>query len=223
MIVEGQVHGGLAQGIGQALLEGCVYDKETGQLLTGSYNDYAMPRADDLPWFRAVDQCDAVHAQPARRQRLRRGRGDRRAGGDHQRDRRRAEAARRAASRHAGDAREAVAHHPAAPHAARRGIGRGPMYEFNYHKPTSLDEVANLLGANEEAKLVAGGMTLVPTLKLRLAKPVGSGRSRRDPVVARHHRRRRRGRDRRDDPACRGQPLAGRQAGRSRPSRRWRA
>src|SRR5437764_14498748 len=45
------------------------------------------------------------------------------------------------------------------------------MYEFNYHKPTSLDEVANLLSANEEAKLVAGGMTLVPTLKLRLAKP----------------------------------------------------
>src|SRR5204862_1519122 len=51
MIVEGQVHGGLAQGIGQALLEGCVYDKETGQLLTGSYNDYAMPRAEDLPSF----------------------------------------------------------------------------------------------------------------------------------------------------------------------------
>jgi aerobic carbon-monoxide dehydrogenase medium subunit len=45
------------------------------------------------------------------------------------------------------------------------------MYEFNYHKPTSLDEVANLLSANEEAKLVAGGMTLIPTLKLRLAKP----------------------------------------------------
>jgi len=45
------------------------------------------------------------------------------------------------------------------------------MYEFNYHKPSNLDEVTNLLGANEEAKLVAGGMTLIPTLKLRLAKP----------------------------------------------------
>jgi carbon-monoxide dehydrogenase medium subunit len=45
------------------------------------------------------------------------------------------------------------------------------MYEFNYHKPASLDEIANLLAANPEAKLVAGGMTLVPTLKLRLAKP----------------------------------------------------
>jgi aerobic carbon-monoxide dehydrogenase large subunit len=51
MIVEGQVHGGLAQGIGQAMLEHGVYDKDSGQLLTGSYMDYAMPRADDLPTF----------------------------------------------------------------------------------------------------------------------------------------------------------------------------
>lgn len=51
MIVEGQVHGGLAQGIGQALLENCVYD-EFGQLQTGSYMDYTMPRADDLPDFK---------------------------------------------------------------------------------------------------------------------------------------------------------------------------
>ena len=50
MIVEGQVHGGLAQGIGQALLEHGVYD-DSGQLLSGSYMDYAMPRADDLPSF----------------------------------------------------------------------------------------------------------------------------------------------------------------------------
>jgi carbon-monoxide dehydrogenase large subunit len=51
MIVEGQVHGGLAQGIGQALMEGCRYDEASGQLLTGSYMDYTMPRADDLPRF----------------------------------------------------------------------------------------------------------------------------------------------------------------------------
>jgi aerobic carbon-monoxide dehydrogenase large subunit len=50
MIVEGQVHGGLAQGIGQALLEGAVYDS-SGQLVTASFMDYAMPRADDLPSF----------------------------------------------------------------------------------------------------------------------------------------------------------------------------
>ncbi len=52
MVVEGQVHGGIAQGIGQALLENAVYDKETGQLLTGSFMDYCMPRADDLPSFK---------------------------------------------------------------------------------------------------------------------------------------------------------------------------
>ncbi len=52
MIVEGQVHGGLAQGIGQALLEHGVYDNESGQLLSGTYMDYAMPRADDLPTFK---------------------------------------------------------------------------------------------------------------------------------------------------------------------------
>jgi carbon-monoxide dehydrogenase large subunit len=52
MVVEGQVHGGIAQGVGQALLERCVYDPESGQLLTGSYMDYAMPRADDLPSFK---------------------------------------------------------------------------------------------------------------------------------------------------------------------------
>jgi carbon-monoxide dehydrogenase large subunit len=48
MIVEGQVHGGIVQGIGQALLENAVYD-ENGQLLTGSYMDYTMPRSDDVP------------------------------------------------------------------------------------------------------------------------------------------------------------------------------
>ena len=51
MIVEGQVHGGIAQGIGQALLEGAHYDVGTGQLLTASYMDYTMPRASDLPSF----------------------------------------------------------------------------------------------------------------------------------------------------------------------------
>jgi aerobic carbon-monoxide dehydrogenase large subunit len=50
MIVEGQVHGGIAQGVGQALLEGAVYDKD-GQLVTGSFMDYCMPRAHDLPRF----------------------------------------------------------------------------------------------------------------------------------------------------------------------------
>ena len=58
-IVDGQIHGGVAHGIGQALLEGAIYDDD-GQLLNGSYMDYAMPRADDLPSFetdRTITPC----------------------------------------------------------------------------------------------------------------------------------------------------------------------
>ncbi|MDE2791336.1 MAG: xanthine dehydrogenase family protein molybdopterin-binding subunit [Paracoccaceae bacterium] len=56
MIVDGQVHGGLAQGIGQALMEHAVYD-EHGQLLSGNFMDYTMPRADDLPSFVIDHSC----------------------------------------------------------------------------------------------------------------------------------------------------------------------
>jgi len=51
LIAHGQIQGGIAQGIGQALVERTVYDRESGQLLTGSFADYAMPRADDMPMF----------------------------------------------------------------------------------------------------------------------------------------------------------------------------
>lgn len=64
MIVEGQVHGGIAQGIGQALLEGVHYDPQTGQLLTASYMDYAMPRADDLPSFNVSHQNTPCPGNP---------------------------------------------------------------------------------------------------------------------------------------------------------------
>jgi len=60
MLVEGQMHGGLVQGIGQALMENTVYDAE-GQLITGSYMDYAMPRAADVPGF-----VTAHHPVPAK-------------------------------------------------------------------------------------------------------------------------------------------------------------
>ncbi|MGH7093437.1 MAG: xanthine dehydrogenase family protein molybdopterin-binding subunit, partial [Stellaceae bacterium] len=62
VLVEGQVQGGVAQGVGQALLEHAVYDPESGQLLAGSFMDYAMPRADDLPAI-----ASAVHPVPSRR------------------------------------------------------------------------------------------------------------------------------------------------------------
>ena len=55
LICEGQIDGGLAQGIGQALLENVVYDRETGQLLSGSFTDYAMPRSDDMPRAMAAE------------------------------------------------------------------------------------------------------------------------------------------------------------------------
>ena len=64
MIVEGQVHGGLVQGIGQALMENCVYDRETGQLLTGSFMDYTMPRADDFPEFKIGNVCTPCTHNP---------------------------------------------------------------------------------------------------------------------------------------------------------------
>jgi carbon-monoxide dehydrogenase large subunit len=49
LLLEGQLQGGVAQGVGQALCEGVVHDPDTGQVLTGSWMDYRMPRADDLP------------------------------------------------------------------------------------------------------------------------------------------------------------------------------
>ncbi len=49
LIVAGQIHGGIAQAVGQALFEAVRYDRESGQLMTGSFMDYALPRADDLP------------------------------------------------------------------------------------------------------------------------------------------------------------------------------
>ncbi|MBG9374839.1 xanthine dehydrogenase family protein molybdopterin-binding subunit [Panacibacter sp. DH6] len=63
MIVEGQIHGGLVQGIGQALFEGAEYD-ENGQLTNGSYMDYCMPRADDVPFFETANQVTPCPHNP---------------------------------------------------------------------------------------------------------------------------------------------------------------
>jgi aerobic carbon-monoxide dehydrogenase large subunit len=60
MIVEGQTHGSIVQGLGQAMMENAVYDKSGGQLVTGSFMDYGMPRADDVPLFK-----DSIHSVPA--------------------------------------------------------------------------------------------------------------------------------------------------------------
>jgi len=54
MIVHGQTHGGIVQGAGQALMERCLYDQQSGQLLSASFMDYAMPRADGFPFFKTA-------------------------------------------------------------------------------------------------------------------------------------------------------------------------
>ncbi len=77
MIAAGQAHGAIAQGAGQALLEHAVYDPESGQPLSGSFMDYAMPRGDGPARLRPLLRRHALHDQSARRERLRRGRRDR--------------------------------------------------------------------------------------------------------------------------------------------------
>ncbi|MCY4220283.1 MAG: xanthine dehydrogenase family protein molybdopterin-binding subunit [Thiotrichales bacterium] len=64
LLLEGQVHGGVAQGLGQALLEHTVYDPDTGQLLSGSFTDYAIPRAGDLPPIDFRDRCVPARTNP---------------------------------------------------------------------------------------------------------------------------------------------------------------
>jgi aerobic carbon-monoxide dehydrogenase large subunit len=58
------VHGGLAQGIGQAMMEHVVYDKDSGQLLSGTFMDYAMPRASDMPPLRSGYHCTPAPSNP---------------------------------------------------------------------------------------------------------------------------------------------------------------
>jgi aerobic carbon-monoxide dehydrogenase large subunit len=62
--VKGQIHGGVAQGLGQALMEQVVYDRETGQLLSGSFMDYAMPRASDMPMVRVKSNAVPTALNP---------------------------------------------------------------------------------------------------------------------------------------------------------------
>ena len=163
LIVEGQIHGGLAQGIGQAMIEEAVYNDD-GQLLTGSFMDYAMPRATDFPRFelhatvtptpvnplgaKGVGEAGTLGSTPcivsAAVDAL--------------------ERVRREAHRHDAAAGEAVAHHPGRP-------GVIPT-TFDYARATSVDDaLAKLQAANGDGKFIAGGHSLVPLMKLRLSEP----------------------------------------------------
>jgi len=95
LIAHGQIHGGVAQGVGQALMENVVYDAETGQLLSGSFLDYAMPRADDLPSFGTeFDESLPTLFKQAGSERRRRVRDSRSDSGRGQRGNRRAQGTR---------------------------------------------------------------------------------------------------------------------------------
>ena len=74
MLVKGQIHGGVVQGLGQALYEDLVYDPETGQLLAGSFMDYAVPRADEMPAFDVDSHEVPTQVNPLGRQGRGRGR-----------------------------------------------------------------------------------------------------------------------------------------------------
>ena len=68
LTLKGQIHGGVVQGLGQVLMEQVVYEPGSGQLLSGSFMDYAMPRADDVCDLAVASQPGADRAQPPRRQ-----------------------------------------------------------------------------------------------------------------------------------------------------------
>ena len=163
LIVEGQIHGGLAQGIGQAMIEEVVYNDD-GQLLTGSFMDYAHPARHRFPALRARRHGDADAGEPARRERRGRSRHARLDAVHRRRGGRRAQRVRREAHRHDAAARKAVAHHPGRPVVISTA--------FEYSRATSLDDaLAKLRAANGGGKLIAGGHSLVPLMKLRLSEP----------------------------------------------------
>ena len=174
LIVEGQVHGGIAQGIAQALYEEAVYD-DAGNLLTTTLADYLVPSAADLPSF-VTDRTESPADQPARASR---------ASARPARSRPRPRWSTRSSTRSApfGDQRTSRCRAPrsgsGAPsraascrhQAQQRRRGMIPA-KFDYVRPASVDEAVRALAdGGEDAKVIAGGQSLMPLLRLRLAYP----------------------------------------------------
>ena len=160
LLVDGQVHGGVAQGLGQALWEEAVYD-DSGQLITGEFMDYTMPRAHMMPWIESEHTTTPTDVNPLGVK----GVGE---AGNHRRVARRGEflsgrvvAPGRPPHRYADDARKNL-------EADRREKLMIP-HPFDYSAPKTLDEAMRLVAAG--AKPLAGGMSLIPMMKLRLAAP----------------------------------------------------
>ncbi|RKP25094.1 carbon monoxide dehydrogenase large chain, partial [Syncephalis pseudoplumigaleata] len=148
MIVEGQVHGGLAQGIGQAMLEGAVYDK-SGQLVTASFMDYAMPRADDLPSFKVSHTMTPCPSNPL-------------------------------GIKGCGEA-GAIGSTPAVINAITDAIGNNKLempaspdrvwHAIHQQQAADVDDAVALFKKGSDSKYLAGGHTLLPVMKQRLAQP----------------------------------------------------
>ena len=161
MIVDGQLHGGIAQGVGQALWETAIYSDE-GQLLSGSMLDYALPRASYLPSFELDETVTPSPVNPIGVK----GVGE--AG---------CIASTAAVANAVNDALGAARHHPPrhAVHGPDRvaghavGEGRPGMIpaSFGYTRAASLSDAVAAVGGG--AKILAGGQSLLPLLKLRLA------------------------------------------------------
>ena len=238
LIVAGQVHGGLVQGIAQALWEEAVYD-DAGTLVSGSFVDYLVPTAADTISFDIDHTTTAVDDQHARHQGRRRGRHDRLDPGRGQRGRRRGPPLRRqrhpdAVHARAGlegdprrrrrrrrpdrrEARRRTSTRPPATRArptARKEQASDPRHSSTTSRRPSVEEaLAALAEHGDDAKVIAGGQSLLPVLRMRLNAPEVVDRPRQDRLAARHPRRRRRDRDRRDDArttTCSTDPLVAR-------------
>ena len=225
LIVAGQVHGGLVQGIAQALWEEAVYD-DAGTLVSGSFVDYLLPTAADTISFDIDHTTSAVDDQHARHQGRRRGRHHRLDAGGRQRGRRRVRhlgvndiqmpctpervwkaintscgqggATEGAAMPHFDDVRTRY-------HAAPEGAEPVIPAQFDYVAPTSVEEALAALAAarrrREDHRRRAEPAAGAPDAAQRAR---GGHRPRQDREPARRPRRRRRDRDRRDDHALRG-------------------
>ena len=172
MLIDGQIHGGVVHGIGQALYERVHYDAD-GQLITGTFVDYALATAAELPELRDRSDRDPVAGQLARGQGRRRGRDDRGQRRGHQRRDRRAATAGRRLHQHAPEPDADLGRNIQQP--GREPGGRPAAMipaEFEYTAPESLqDAITALVDGGEDAKLLAGGHSLIPLMKLRLAAP----------------------------------------------------
>ena len=151
---------------------------------------------------------DEMPVQSARHQGLRRGGRDRGSGGGHQRHHRRD---RNGRFGHAGNGARGLGGDPQGREDAARSRIRETtsMYEFKYHRPTTVRQAVNLLAKNAEAKILAGGHSLIPVMKLRLAKPSDLVDLSQVEGLSGIELQRPLDRDRRDDPARRRGEFAG--------------